>query len=448
MSTPPPTDLSPCLEIEMDISPLPHKPAFNTFPIQVQSPTPVATPPIDNMGTSPVCLLESPLETLRIPERRRPAPLKPSFIRAKAHSTTCASIKSAGLIAERPPPFRFGSEVHAPTKPSPLMTLEECFASSPERKETSMSVDTTPTLAHPRPRSSNQVSSIFGKTNTGSPFAVSPSGMLPRRNTGQGFRPRKQFRRSLSMFEHPDKYLTERKSECGLTPICDDDHSYDFQLPHFVAEGENLPRITQETMVDILDGKHISKYDQSHVVDCRFEYEFEGGHIDGAVNCTNRDAFTETFFQGAQRGKTLIIFHCEYSAHRAPLTAANFRSKDRDTNVHRYPQLSYPEVYVLDGGYSAFYKNHKPRCFPQNYIEMNDIKHITACEKGLGRIKQQRQKLGRAQTFAFGQRSTNDSPTCAARSMSGPLASGKDICMEDITPTLVRTTAARGRPSH
>ncbi len=43
--------------------------------------------------------------------------------------------------------------------------------------------------------------------------------------------------------------------------------------------------------------------------------------------------------------------------------------------------------------------------------------HQTACERGLGRMKQQRGKLMRAQTFAFGQHQqlTEDSPTAINR---------------------------------
>jgi M-phase inducer tyrosine phosphatase len=83
--------------------------------------------------------------------------------------------------------------------------------------------------------------------------------------------------------------------------------------------------------------------------------------------------------------------------------------------VHQYPKLTFPEVYILEGGYSSFFQDHKSRCFPQNYVEMNDKEHSNACERGLGRIKQQRTKFGRAQTFAFGQHTLDESPTGPSR---------------------------------
>lgn len=91
--------------------------------------------------------------------------------------------------------------------------------------------------------------------------------------------------------------------------------------------------------------------------------------------------------------------------------AAFIRKQDRTVNAIHYPKLSYPEVYILDGGYSSFFQNHRARCFPQNYVLMDDAAHESACERGLGKLKG-RQKLSRAQTFAFGQScQMEDSPS-------------------------------------
>jgi hypothetical protein len=96
------------------------------------------------------------------------------------------------------------------------------------------------------------------------------------------------------------------------------------------------------------------------------------------------------------------------------------RSLDRKENTHRYPLLSFPEVYILDGGYSSFYHANSARCYPQNYLRMDAKEHEQSCERGLNKLRQ-RTKLNRAQTFAFGQHSCQmeDSPTAVSRSRSG-----------------------------
>lgn len=170
-------------------------------------------------------------------------------------------------------------------------------------------------------------------------------------------------------------------------------------------------------MISVLDGEFNHMYEKLVVIDCRFEYEYEGGHIEGAVNFNDKEKLSAQLFDVEPTSKALLIFHCEYSAHRAPLMAKFIRNKDRAVNADRYPGLTYPETYILDGGYSSFFTNYRSRCYPQNYVEMDAKEHVLDCERGLGKVKQ-RSKLVRAQTFAFGQHSPSfdSSPTAMGRS--------------------------------
>lgn len=247
------------------------------------------------------------------------------------------------------------------------------------------------------------------------------------------------------MFEHPDEVMRQEKESTAtkLPSIPDMSTPYQPQLPHFFLDDNNtceLPRISRETMIDILDGRYDGLYDKRVVIDCRFEYEYEGGHIEGAVNFNDKEQLATQLFEHEQPAKALLIFHCEYSAHRAPLMAKHIRSKDRDINHECYPNLTYPEAYVLDGGYSSFYKDHSDRCFPQNYVEMESKEHEDACEMGMGKVKhQQRAKLVRAQTFAFGQHSSSidSSPTTAYRGRHTTDDVDMDLGM-DFTPVPAR----------
>lgn len=88
----------------------------------------------------------------------------------------------------------------------------------------------------------------------------------------------------------------------------------------------------------LLDGAFDDKIRDFHVIDCRFDYEYAGGHVPGAVNI-NTTASVEDLLLGPSlmkpkpsvsgdgQKKTVLIFHCEFSAKRAPtLYVILFRS--------------------------------------------------------------------------------------------------------------------------
>jgi M-phase inducer tyrosine phosphatase len=131
------------------------------------------------------------------------------------------------------------------------------------------------------------------------------------------------------MFEHPaDVMKTETKRD-ALESIMDVDEG-GLKLPHVVPDDQpgGLPRISQETMVSVLGGEFNHLYDDVMVIDCRFEYEYNGGHINGAANFNDKEQLAQKLFaqtpgplfaQPEVAKGTLIVLHCEYSVHRAPL---------------------------------------------------------------------------------------------------------------------------------
>lgn len=237
------------------------------------------------------------------------------------------------------------------------------------------------------------------------------------------------------MFQHPDDIMREEPEAFEMSPapkltsMTEADQESTLQLPHFIPDNDadGLPRITQDTMAEVLDAKYNSQYDRVLVIDCRFEYEYNGGHIESALNFNDKQLLADKLFEeGADPSNTLLILHCEYSVHRAPLTAKFVRSHDRNVNMEHYPRLTFPEMYILDGGYSRFYSQQPSKCYPQSYVEMNDERHEQACERGMAKVKS-RPKLLKAQTFAFGQTGSDDmedSPTAQGKgcSVRGSLA--------------------------
>lgn len=90
-------------------------------------------------------------------------------------------------------------------------------------------------------------------------------------------------------------------------------------------------------MNDVLTGKYDSLLDYV-IIDCRFKWEYDGGHIKGAINLPSIEE-VEAFLLRPNEGlwaglgalplpsksgdhtphrKTVIIFHCEFSEKRAP----------------------------------------------------------------------------------------------------------------------------------
>lgn len=57
----------------------------------------------------------------------------------------------------------------------------------------------------------------------------------------------------------------------------------------------------------------------------------------------------------------ILIFHCEYSLERGPRMFNHLRKVDRERN--EYPNLSYPEMYLLADGYRNMCAENPVRSF-------------------------------------------------------------------------------------
>ncbi|KAH7304543.1 Rhodanese-like domain-containing protein [Stachybotrys elegans] len=165
------------------------------------------------------------------------------------------------------------------------------------------------------------------------------------------------------------------------------DECYAYKLPHTNNEDDVFPRISLETMFNVMKGNYRGNYDRSIIVDCRFDYEYKGGHIDGAVNFSHEELIISHLFSAPAVGCTLLIFHCEYSKLRAPTMAYHIRAKDRNENSGQYPKLSFPEMYILDGGYSAFFNQHLDSCTPRGYVGMDAEEYTAVRDLELARIR-------------------------------------------------------------
>ena len=173
-------------------------------------------------------------------------------------------------------------------------------------------------------------------------------------------------------------------------------------------DSDLLPRITVDQLFKILCGEHNHEFDEFIIIDCRFDYEYEGGHIINAINISSKEELESNFINNQQpqqsqdeenKSKKLIIFHCEFSVFRGPMMAKHLRRCDRMLNYDNYPKLTYPDVVILEGGYKRFYENYSQWCNPQGYIEMKQ--HEKLCESNLDKIRREN-KLTRHKSYQFG----------------------------------------------
>uniref|UniRef100_A0A182SJF7 protein-tyrosine-phosphatase n=1 Tax=Anopheles maculatus TaxID=74869 RepID=A0A182SJF7_9DIPT len=205
----------------------------------------------------------------------------------------------------------------------------------------------------------------------------------PARTTVLAAVPKKPvYQKSISM---NDAQIMSALSRSSSEPDLIGDFSKSYVLPLMDGQHRDLKSISGDTMARLVRGDYNDKIASFKIIDCRYPYEFEGGHIRGAKNLYTQEQIidelikskTETpkVLAGGQDGtlrRHIIVFHCEFSSERGPKLSRFLRNHDRILNADSYPALHYPEMYLLHGGYKEFYKAHAELCDPIAYRPMLD----------------------------------------------------------------------------
>uniref|UniRef100_UPI003AB09D82 M-phase inducer phosphatase 2 n=1 Tax=Centroberyx gerrardi TaxID=166262 RepID=UPI003AB09D82 len=152
------------------------------------------------------------------------------------------------------------------------------------------------------------------------------------------------------------------------------DFTKPFVLPTVDGKHQDLKYITSEMMVAALSGQFSQLVERIIVIDCRYPYEFEGGHIKGALNLHQEEQVEDYLLRtpitpSSPDKRVLIVFHCEFSSERGPRMCRFVRERDRAKND--YPKLHYPELYILKGGYKEFFPHFQSQCEPESYRPMH-----------------------------------------------------------------------------
>ncbi|NXD39849.1 MPIP1 phosphatase, partial [Copsychus sechellarum] len=171
-----------------------------------------------------------------------------------------------------------------------------------------------------------------------------------------------------------------REAEGAIESILDSDQrdligdfSKSYLFDTVDGKHQDLKYIDSEMIVSVLTGKFESFIKQCVIIDCRYPYEYEGGHIKGAINL-HMEEEVENFLlkkpiQPSENKRVIVVFHCEFSSERGPRMCRFVREQDRLSN--EYPNLHYPELYVLKGGYKDFFSRCQSFCEPQSYRPMH-----------------------------------------------------------------------------
>ncbi|XP_016983158.1 cdc25-like protein phosphatase twine [Drosophila rhopaloa] len=182
---------------------------------------------------------------------------------------------------------------------------------------------------------------------------------------------KKLQRKTLSMND------AEIMSALGEEPQLIGDLSKPCALPCLLTgiRHRDLKTISSDTLARLIQGEfdqELGSHGGYQIIDCRYPYEFLGGHIQGALNLYTRGQIQESFpcLTSNQEDRRIYVFHCEFSSERGPKLLRFLRSNDRSQHAHNYPTLGYPELYILHNGYKEFFGLYGQLCEPSQYVPM------------------------------------------------------------------------------
>nr|CDJ96749.1 Rhodanese domain containing protein [Haemonchus contortus] len=164
----------------------------------------------------------------------------------------------------------------------------------------------------------------------------------------------------------------------------------EYSLPgveHPQRESLAFRSISAETLASEIRRLGPDEFERRYLlIDCRYPYEYEGGHVKCAINLHDQNELENLFFPDDPNHpirSRIPIFYCEFSQKRGPGMALALRSIDRMRNELNYPKVDYAEMYLLDHGYRKFWNDgcYKSECVPCGYVPMTDSAHVSSLIK-------------------------------------------------------------------
>ncbi|CAK66223.1 unnamed protein product (macronuclear) [Paramecium tetraurelia] len=193
----------------------------------------------------------------------------------------------------------------------------------------------------------------------------------------------------------------EEQKEENLGNKNDMNLSFEEQKQDLILEyhlENSIQYISGETLVLFKMTMQVQNMKLNHVLlyDCRYQYEFQGGHIRGATHLNHLINLSEELFGVTQQSKKIVVLYCEFSIKRSKEKYFEIRQLDRSMNI--YPKLTYKNLYILSKGYSEFYKKFQHMC-NGCYVRMDDPTYEQELEQEeeIRNIAKQKNKLKQIQ---------------------------------------------------
>ena len=161
---------------------------------------------------------------------------------------------------------------------------------------------------------------------------------------------------------------------CPITPPKSTPSLYPPNFPYIDSidiDGGAIHGISTDTLKRLMEHPNDS---QIVILDCRYPYEFRGGHIIGALNVTNTEDLDKIYRRGYP-SNTIFVFHCEFSKNRGKVMLKRFQDMDRAYSLQLTSNYKYDKVFLLIGGYKQFYSEYPYLCVG-SYVEMRDTKFV------------------------------------------------------------------------
>lgn len=228
--------------------------------------------------------------------------------------------------------FRYSKEMkiskeNLPTNifksPSVLSSIENRF-SSPKNSKMNISLELTPEfntsnkIREPanRPKDESSPRYPFKLNNNSNTKEIRSSLIL-----GGGIPLQKCFSENHASIMRAVQISSSDPSLIG-------DFSRAYALPLMQnSKHRDLRSITCHVMADLLQQRYEDLIQSFTIIDCRYPYEYEGGHIQNAINLYTQDHIYNTFVKNQSKEaeiqtinskRNILIFHCEFSSERGP----------------------------------------------------------------------------------------------------------------------------------